>query len=236
MSSNESNRNKVIAYLKDIFIAHLINQDDLINYPRFFFSIRSELVDWIIKICQRLRFKKETLYRTISIFDRYVSSMKVIQSSIDISKFKLIIITCLSIATKVNEVNANYLKFFTQNILNTHSHTKYSSSDVYMEECEILSKINYCINSSNICQFSSIFEKVCVMFFKNTRSKQKFISINDSMLIEYIKSPKCIELSPVKGATMIVNTALSLFMENEVDKVEVIAAMNTLNNNNCILQ
>ena len=236
MSSHESNRNKAIAYLKDIFIAHLSHQDELYNYPRFFLSIRSELVKWIIKICQKLRFKKETLYRTISIFDRYVSSSKESSTSNDMSKCKLIIITCLSIATKVNEVNANYLKFFTKNILNFHSNIQYTSSDVYMKECEILSKINYCINSSNICQFNSIFEKICLMFFKNNRSKQKFISINDSMLKEYISSPQSIEISPVNGAMKIVNMALNSFKENDVGKAEVIAAIENLTNTNkCIL-
>ena len=235
MTSHESNRNKAIAYLKDIFIAHLTHQDELNNYPRFFLSIRGELVKWIIKICQKLRFKKETLYRTISIFDRYISSSQE-SSSNDMSKYKLIIITCLSIATKVNEVNANYLKFFTKNILNFHSNIQYTSSDVYMKECEILSKLNYCITSPTICQLTSFCDTLRLAFFTNNTTRLEFISINDAMLIEYISTPQSIEVSPVNGAMKIVNMALNSFKENDVGKAEVIAAIENLTNNKkCIL-
>ena len=74
------------------------------------------------------------------------------------------------------------------------------------------------------------------MFFKNNKSRQKFISINDAMLIEYISTPQSIEVSPVNGAMKIVNMALNSFKENDVGKAEVIAVIDNLTNNKkCIL-
>ena len=107
-----SSKTQNILELKDIFIAHLSNQEDLKEYPKTFIPLRTQLLNWIINICQRLHFKRE---------------------------------------------------FFTKNILNVKTNKLYKSSDIYMEEMEILSSINYCINSSTICQFNSIFTKICLL-------------------------------------------------------------------------
>lgn len=153
-----SSKTQNILELKD----HLSNQEDLKEYPKTFIPLRTQLLNWIINICQRLHFKRETLYRTISLFDQFISATGS-KATQDISHYKLVIIACLSISTKINEVNANYNKFFTKNILNVKTNKLYKSSDIYMEEMEILSSINYCINSSTICQFNSIFTKICLL-------------------------------------------------------------------------
>ena len=152
-----SSKTQNILELKDIFIAHLSNQEDLKEYPKTFIPLRTQLLNWIINICQRLHFKRETLYRTISLFDQLISATGS-KATQDISHYKLVIIACLSISTKINED-----KFFTKNILNVKTNKLYKSSDIYMEEMEILSSINYCINSSTICQFNSIFTKICLL-------------------------------------------------------------------------
>ena len=153
-----SSKTQNILELKD----HLSNQEDLKEYPKTLIPLRTQLLNWIINICQRLHFKRETLYRTISLFDQFISATGS-KATQDISHYKLVIIACLSISTKINEVNANYNKFFTKNILNVKTNKLYKSSDIYMEEMEILSSINYCINSSTICQFNSIFTIICLL-------------------------------------------------------------------------
>ena len=120
-----SSKTQNILELKDIFIAHLSNQEDLKEYPKTFIPLRTQLLNWIINICQRLHFKRETLYRTISLFDQFISATGS-KATQDISHYKLVIIACLSISTKI-------------------------------------SSINYCINSSTICQFNSIFTKICLL-------------------------------------------------------------------------
>lgn len=105
-----SSKTQNILELKDIFIANLSNQEDLKEYPKTFIPLRTQLLNWIINICQRPHFKRETLYRTISLFDQFISATGS-KATQDISHYKLVIIACLSISTKINEVNANYNKF-----------------------------------------------------------------------------------------------------------------------------
>lgn len=223
MSSKTNN----ILELKDIFIAHLSNQEDLKEYPKNFIPLRTQLLNWVINICQRLHFKQETLYRTISLFDQFISATGS-KATQDISHYKLVIIACLSISTKINEVNANYIKFFTKNILNVKTNKLYKSSDIYTEEMEILSSINYCINSSTICQFNSIFTKICLSHFINGKSKQLFSTLNDKLLREYVVSSNSLVVSPVNGAILVMNATLNYFKDNEVNKIAVIASLSNL--------
>lgn len=223
-----SSKTQNILELKDIFLAHLSNQEYLKEYPINFLPLRTKLLNWIMGICQRLHFKRETLYRTISLFDQFIAVTK--NKKQDISYYELVIIACLSISTKINEVNANYIKFFTKNILNVKTNKQYKSSDVYMEEMEILSSINYCINSSTICQFNSIFTKICLSHCINVKSKQLFSTLNDKILREYIISSNSLLVSPVNGAILVMNATLNYFKDNEVNKIAIIASLSNLNN------
>ena len=228
MSSEIEIKNKLYDELKDLFTAHLKNQEVINNYPKEFIPIRGKLVKWIIKICVKFHFRKETLYRTISIFDKYISLCQ-IKTYDDLYQFKIIIIACLSISTKINEVNANYIKFFTKNILNNKENiTNYRASDVYMKEVNILSTINYCINSSNICQFNSIFTNICLSHIKSLKVKQLFLTINDKYLKQFIISAQSISLSPVNGAILIFNATLNHFSEKEIDKSAAVYSIENL--------
>ena len=229
MSSEKSVYTFSFDELKDIFNAHLTTQAQISNYPIGFLSFRTKLILWIITICQKYHFRLETLYRTVSIFDRYISSRKVINFA-DIQQYKLIIIACLSISTKLNEVNANYIKFFTNNLLNSNEgHKNYSSKDVYLTEMEILPSINYQINSSNVCQFNSIFRKICLAHIRSNKVKQSFSNLNNRLLKEFILSEQSISLSPVNGAIVVINATLKEFNENEIDMISTVMDIENLN-------
>lgn len=229
MSSEIETKIKVYDELKDFFNANLKNQEIIYNYPNEFMPIRAKLVNWIILICEKFHFTKETLCRTVSIFDKYISLCKLKRFD-DVYQIKLIIIACLSISTKINEVNASYIKFFTKNILNNKKNIKkYRVSDVYMKEVNILSTINYCINSSNICQFNSIFTKICLSQIKSLKVKLLFLTANDKYLKQFIISDQSIFLSPVNGAILVFNATLNNFTEKEIDKSAIVSSIKNLN-------
>ena len=228
MSSDTSVHSFTFEELKDIFRAHLTTQDQLSSYPINFLPLRSKLIFWIITICQKFHFKVETLYRTISIFERYISSRKILDFA-DISQCKLITIACLSISTKINEVNANYIKFFTTVLLNSTPEHTYSAKDVYLTEMEILPSINYQVNSSNICQFNSIFRKICLAHIRSSKVKQSFSNVNSRLLKEFVLSGKSIGLSPVNGAIVVINATLKEFNENDMDMISAVMDIQNLN-------
>ena len=228
MSSETSIHFFTFDELKDIFRAHLTTQDQISNYPIEFLPLRSRLIFWIITICQKFHFKVETLYLTISIFDRYISSRKVLNFA-DIPQYKLITIACLSISTKINEVNANYIKFFTTVLLNSTPEHTYSAKDVYLTEMEILPSINYQVNSSNICQFNSIFRKICLAHIRSSKVKQSFSNVNSRLLKEFVLSGKSIGLSPVNGAIVVINATLKEFNENDMDMISAVMDIQNLN-------
>ena len=147
----------------------------------------------------------------------------------DIPQYKLITIACLSISTKINEVNANYIKFFTTVLLNSTPEHTYSAKDVYLTEMEILPSINYQVNSSNICQFNSIFRKICLAHIRSSKVKQSFSNVNSRLLKEFVLSGKSIGLSPVNGAIVVINATLKEFNENDMDMISAVMDIQNLN-------
>lgn len=63
-------------------------------------SMRAILVDWLVEVAEEYRLVPETLYLTINYIDRFLSS-KVI---IDPSKLQLVGVSCMLIASKIEEI------------------------------------------------------------------------------------------------------------------------------------
>ena len=63
-------------------------------------SMRAILVDWLVEVAEEYRLVPETLYLTINFIDRFLSS-KVI---IDPSKLQLVGVSCMLIASKIEEI------------------------------------------------------------------------------------------------------------------------------------
>ena len=77
------------------------------SYLMSFTELRNQMIDWLHFLCNNLHFRQETLYRSISIFDIYISKAYTNENLFDIENVKLIAIASLSLSTKIEEINYN---------------------------------------------------------------------------------------------------------------------------------
>ena len=132
-------------------------------------KMRIILIDWLIEVNNKLKFREETFYTTIYIIDAYLSK-KFIQRK----KFQLLGVTALLIATKLNEIFSGSVKdyvFITDNA--------YNESNILSMESDICKTLNFNFLVPNCLSFFQIFSKK-IGFDKNSEESQfgKFIIQN----------------------------------------------------------
>ena len=145
--------------LSETFSLYLTKQQLIQSYPEELIPVRTQIVDWLIFLCHNLSFKTETLFRAISIFDLYISRQN---SSISFYEVKLVAIASLSISTKIEEINCNFVQFLTDNVLNGGNQQIYTTSELTKKEIEILKTLNFNTNQSTSYQFLTIFHQICL--------------------------------------------------------------------------
>lgn len=132
-------------------------------------KMRIILIDWLIEVNNKLKFREETFYTTIYIIDAYLSK-KFIQRK----KFQLLGVTALLIATKLNEIFSGSVKdyvFITDNA--------YNEGSILSMESDICKTLNFNFLVPNCLSFFQIFSKK-IGFDKNSEESQfgKFIIQN----------------------------------------------------------
>ena len=105
---------------------------------------RNNMVKWLVFLCDTLNFNFQTLNRAIIIFDKYISVTDLLENEdLTQEKMNLITIGCLSLATKLEEINCNYVKFFTDKVINLPDCQIFSVKDLTKMELIILKKLSF---------------------------------------------------------------------------------------------
>ena len=149
---------KLIKELKEDFQMFKQNEPSIIqpiNYPISLSEIRPQLINWLIFLCDNLNFSIQTLYRSVVIFDQFISKNNKVPLTQE--KLNLIAIASLSLGTKLEEINCNYTAFFTEKVLNSPQCQIYKKSDLTKMEFEILKKLNFKTLYSTAFDFYSIY-------------------------------------------------------------------------------
>ena len=123
-----------------------------INYPISLSEIRPQLINWLIFLCDNLNFSIQTLYRSVVIFDQFISKNNKVPLTQE--KLNLIAIASLSLGTKLEEINCNYTSFFTEKVLNSPQCEIYKKSDLTKMEFDILKTLNFKTLYSSAVDFS----------------------------------------------------------------------------------
>lgn len=95
----------VVEYVEDIYSFYKIAEDEsrvrdyMASQPDINEKMRSILVDWLIEVHYKFELRKETLYLTINIIDRFLS-MKVVPRK----ELQLVGIASMLIACKYEEI------------------------------------------------------------------------------------------------------------------------------------
>lgn len=185
--------------IKSIFIEYLnLSQSSQISfYPREVFSIRAQVINWLIFICKRLSLSLDTLFHCVHLFDKYISLSSLSTLSYSLYDINLTCIACLSLATKEEEVNCNYIKFFTENILNTPLNELRRVKDVALKELEILKALKFKTRYINAFHFNKLYLEI----FKGSRSLMYYAkAINEEIILLYLSSDCYLNYSPYKIA------------------------------------
>lgn len=96
------------------------------------------MVDWILSACQRLKFKRQTLYLAISLFDRYTEL-----KSPPLEHLGVLSLTALFIAYKHEEIAYLYREVLA---LATYQGSKVSRQAVYECELDVLVSLGWRLN------------------------------------------------------------------------------------------
>ncbi len=158
-----------------------------------FLETRTNMINWLTFLCNTLNFTDQTLFRCVSIFDQYIS--KIIDNQKEMEemtqgKLNLIAISCLSLATKLEEVNCNYIAFLNEKVLNTPNEKIFTNTDLTNMELTILKDLKFNTNYSTPLDFLEIYTKIFSHFFgeKNTSMNELIISNIRNISINLIKN------------------------------------------------
>ena len=184
MSSNSFsfNRNAFdLSDLKETFTNFKEDEATPKNPSEYLISIegaRSNMVNWLSFLCSKLNFSDQTLFRSVSIFDEYISKLTIDDASqINQQYLNLITIACLSLATKLEEINCNYISFLNEKVLNTPNAKIFTNNDLTNMEFQILKLLQYNTMFSTPLDFLEIY----IDIFTNA------FGTNDSQIISQIK-------------------------------------------------
>ena len=175
------NKKKLYEY-KSSFISMKEDELQKINIKSnelFQNETRNNMVKWLVFLCDTLHFNIQTLLRSVLIFDKFISVSDLFDSNdLTQEKMNLITIACLSLGTKFEEINCNYVKFFTDKVLNLPDCQIFSIKDLTSMEMTILKQLNY----KTIYTTSYDFLLFYIDIFKY------FFNITNNLFIENIKT------------------------------------------------
>ena len=133
---------------------------------------RSVLISWLSFLCSKLNFTEQSLFRCVSIFDQYISRIsKEEASNLDKDYLSLVAIACLSLATKLEEINCNYVKFLNEKVLNSPNSKVYTIKDLTTMELKILKALKYKTIYSTPLDFIEIYIEIFKSVLGNNRTQ-----------------------------------------------------------------
>ena len=148
-------------------------------------EIRNNMINWVKFLCSTLKFNIQTLFRTTIIFDEYFPLIAE-ETNLNQNLLNLVTVGCLSLATKLEENNCNYISFFTEKVLNLPNCQIFSVKDLAKTEMSILKKLKFKTNYSTCVSFNEIFYKIFKEFEIKNNNKIYIKKLVENIMIENI--------------------------------------------------
>ena len=189
-----NNMNNNLSNLKENFINFKEEEASPINpsvYPISIDDARSNMINWLSFLCSKLNFTEQTLFRSISLFDQYISKIDLDKvNNLDQNYLNLITIACLSLSTKLEEINCNYITFLNEKVLNSPNSNIFTNKDLTKMELIILKTLKYKTIYSTPLDFIDIYIEI----FKNVLGAS-----NTMMNIQLITDIKTMSINLMKN-------------------------------------
>ena len=151
---------------------------------------RKNMINWLIFLCKTLNFTNQTLFHAITLFDQYLSKISLIElEEMTQNKLNLITIACLSLSTKLDEINCNYISFLNDKVLNTPNEKIFTNKDLTKMELTILKTLKYKTLYSTPIDFIDIYLEIFKKILGKNESfmTQQMISIIRNTSINILK-------------------------------------------------
>lgn len=120
--------------------------------------MRAILLDWLIEVCEVYKLHRETFYLTLDYLDRYLSH----KEGISKNQLQLIGITCLFIASKIEEIYPPKLHEFAY-----VTDSACTEEDILQQEFLVLQTLNWCITPMTVIGWAGIYMQLYETIVKN---------------------------------------------------------------------
>ena len=171
MTFNKSESEKRINEFQSTFLSMKEDEPHKINIKSnelFENDARNNMIKWLVFLCDTLNFNLQTLIRSVLIFDKFISTSEICNldnEQLTQEKLNLITIACLSLGTKLEEINCNYVSFFTEKVLNLPNCKIFTVKDLTKMELTILKELNYKTLYTTSYDFIIFYLEVFKFFF-----------------------------------------------------------------------
>ena len=238
MSFNKSESEKKINEFQSTFLSMKEDEPKKINLKSnelFENETRNNMVKWLVFLCDTLKFNLQTLFRSVLIFDIFISRSKICKlenEELTQEKLNLITIACLSLGTKLEEVNCNYVSFFTEKVLNMPNCQIFTVKDLTKMELNILKELNFKTLYTTSYDFMLFYIEIFKYFFNpNSLFVQDIKVFAENVMKQNINSNIFLNMSQTDYALACMNQAfMQIGMENIMNQVRNILMIFNINN------
>ena len=134
---------EIFDYLKVLGDATMPNPNYMDHQDNLEWHLRGILMDWLVEVHTRFHLLPETLFLTVNIIDRFLSTRQ-----IDLEKLQLVGVTAMFIASKYEEVLSPHVQNFRH-----VADDGFTEEEILSAERYILSALNYDLSYPNPMNF-----------------------------------------------------------------------------------
>ncbi len=238
MSFNKSESERKINEFQSTFLSMKEDEPKKINLKSnelFENETRNNMVKWLVFLCDTLKFNLQTLFRSVIIFDIFISRSKICKlenEELTQEKLNLITIACLSLATKLEEVNCNYVSFFTEKVLNTPNCEIFTVKDLTKMELNILKELNFKTLYTTSYDFMLFYIEIFKYFFNpNPIFVQNIKVLAENVMKQNINTNIFLNMPQTDYALTCMNQSfIQIGMENIMNNIRNILMIFNINN------
>jgi hypothetical protein len=211
------------------------NKINLQSNELFENETRNNMVKWLLFLCNTLNFNTQTLFRSVLIFDKFISRSEICKlenGQLTQEKLNLITIASLSLSTKFEEVNCNYVSFFTEKVLNLPNCKIFTIKDLTKMELVILKQLNFKTLYTTAYDFMLFYIQIFQYFFNPNIILVNNIKIfAENIMKENINTNIFLKMTQTDYALACLGQAfIQIGMGNIINKVRNILMFFNINN------
>ena len=239
MNFNKLDSQKKLIEFQSTFLLLKENEPKKINIKSselFENHTRNNMVTWLSFLCDTLNFNIQTLFRSIIIFDKFISSSNIcnleINTNLTQEKLNLIAVACLSLGTKLEEINCNYVSFFTEKVLNLPNCKIFTVKDLTEMELNILKELKFKTLYNTSYDFMAFYFEVFKYYFNpNKQFCDNLKNITENIMKQNIKSDIFLNMTQSEYAFLCLNQAfIQIGMNSIMNQIRNILMFFNINN------